>query len=86
MRKTDSRGEINRRFSRHKRPRLKINKLALYKEVIAVLRTKQNTRARACVLFRSTLSHKRHDFLGNAFDHKMCFDFLHTFSLENFSF
>jgi hypothetical protein len=33
----------------------------------------------------STLSHKRHDFLRNVIEHKMCFDFLYDFCLKDFS-
>ena len=31
----------------------------------------------------STLSHKRHEFRGNVYEHKMCFDFLNNFCLKH---
>ena len=60
MSKTDRRGGVNRRFSRHKRRSLENNKLVLYKEVAGVLTTKQNTRTHTHTHTHShthTLSH-----------------------------
>jgi len=42
-----------------------------------------------CTIFFPTLSHKRHDFLGEGgevTEPKMCFDFLYNFCLKHFSF
>jgi hypothetical protein len=36
--------------------------------------------------YASTLSHKRHDFRKKNTEHKMCFDFLYSFSLKCFLF
>ena len=42
--------------------------------------------AYVAVTYISTLSYKRHDYLKDVLEYKMCFDFLYNFCLKHFSF